>query len=135
MKQIKAGIVGGAGYTGGELLRLLVHHPNVKVSFVHSRSNAGKPVASVHHDLLGETELHFTDKITPRVDVMFLCMGHGESKKFLEDNTIEDSVRIIDLSQDFRLEKASKFQGREFVYRLPELNKKQIAKAKNILNG
>ena len=134
MKQIKAGIVGGAGYTGGELLRLLVHHPHVKVSFAHSRSNAGKPVASVHHDLLGETELHFTDTIDPRVDVMFLCMGHGESKKFLEENTIEDSVRIIDLSQDFRLEKASKFNGRTFVYGLPELNKKQIAKAKNIAN-
>ncbi|HEY0731150.1 MAG TPA: N-acetyl-gamma-glutamyl-phosphate reductase, partial [Chitinophagaceae bacterium] len=109
MKQIKAGIVGGAGYTGGELLRLLVHHPHVKVSFIHSRSNAGKPVASVHHDLLGETKLHFTDKIDSHVDVMFLCMGHGESKKFLEENTIDDSVRIIDLSQDFRLEKGSKF--------------------------
>src|SRR5688572_647448 len=79
---IRAGIIGGAGYTGGELIRLLIHHPYTAVSFIHSRSNAGKPVHSVHQDLLGDTELVFTDEITGDIDVLFLCLGHGESKKF-----------------------------------------------------
>ena len=102
---IKAGIIGGAGYTGGELIRLLIRHPHVAVSFIHSRSNAGQAVAAVHHDLLGETDLVFTNEIGNDIDVLFLCVGHGEAKKFLEATTLPASVRIIDLSQDFRLER------------------------------
>src|SRR3954462_8012939 len=87
-KDIKVGIVGGAGYTGGELIRLLIHHPYVAVSFIHSRSSAGKPVSSVHQDLIGETDLQFTGELSNDIDVLFLCVGHGEAKKFLEANTI-----------------------------------------------
>src|ERR1700741_4410603 len=102
-KAIKIGIMGGAGYTGGELIRLLVNHPPATISFVHSRSNAGKPVSSVHQDLIGEIKLHFSDKITEEVDVLFLCAGHGEAIKFLNENKIPETIRIIDLSNDFRL--------------------------------
>src|SRR5215471_8854119 len=103
MKKINVGIIGGAGYTGGEMIRLLIHHPQAAISFIHSRSNAGKPVASVHQDLIGEIGLEFSGKINQKVDVLFLCLGHGESKKFLEENKIADSISIIDLSHDFRL--------------------------------
>ena len=131
---IRAGIVGGAGYTGGELIRLLIHHPYVSVSFINSRSNAGKPVHSVHHDLLGDSKLKFTNELSNDIDVLFLCVGHGEAKKFLEENEIGEKVRIIDLSQDFRLHPKSKIQNRQFVYGLPELNKEQIRSANNIAN-
>lgn len=133
-KKIKAGVVGGAGYTGGELLRLLLHHPNVVISFVHSRSQAGKAIAATHQDLLGETDLKFTGELADDIDVLFLCVGHGEAKKFLAQNPIPGSIRIIDLSQDFRLQPASNFENRTFVYGLPELNKEQIKSAKNIAN-
>ena len=93
--KIKVGIIGGAGYTGGELIRLLIHHPHVSISFIHSRNNAGKAVESVHQDLIGETDLNFTDKLKNDVDVLFLCLGHGESKSFLEENKIADKIRII----------------------------------------
>jgi N-acetyl-gamma-glutamyl-phosphate reductase len=130
--KIKAGIIGGAGYTGGETIRLLLNHPGVTLSFVHSRSNAGNPLHSVHPDLAGDTELIFTDRIGQDVDVVFLCLGHGESKKFVAENHVAPSTAIIDLSQDFRLgEKAGK---REFVYGLPEVNKSLIRKAKNVAN-
>src|SRR3982750_2712161 len=109
--KIKAGIVGGAGYTGGELIRLLIHHPDVSVSFIHSRSNAGKPVYSIHQDLLGDTELVFTDDTKAlndgSIDVLFLCLGHGESKKFVSANKISDNIKIIDLANDFRLKDQS----------------------------
>src|SRR5688500_2468096 len=104
MATIKAGIIGAAGYTGGELLRLLIHHPQVAIAFAHSRSTAGKPVYSVHSDLIGDTDLLFASEFHSDVDVLFLCVGHGEAKKFLEANPIAPSVKIIDLSQDFRLE-------------------------------
>jgi N-acetyl-gamma-glutamyl-phosphate reductase len=135
-KKINVGIIGGAGYTGGELIRLLVHHPHVEISFINSRSNAGKPVSSVHHDLLGETDLHFTASYPPLGDggVLFLCVGHGEAKKFLEENQIEEKIRIIDLSQDFRLNHHSSIRNRQFIYGLPELNKEQIRTANNIAN-
>jgi len=133
-KNIRAGIVGGAGYTGGELIRLLIHHPGVSVSFVHSRSQAGRPVQSVHQDLIGDTDLKFSDKISQDVDVLFLCVGHGEAKKFLEENKVDDKIKIIDLSQDFRLTQYSKYEKRRFVYGLPELNKEKIRTAKNIAN-
>ena len=132
--KIKAGIIGGAGYTGGELIRLLIHHPGVSVSFIHSRSNAGKPVHSVHQDLLGDTELKFSGELNDDVDVVFLCLGHGESKKFLAENKIADKVKVIDLANDFRLSESSKLDSRNFIYGLPELNREQIKKAKNVAN-
>ncbi|MGZ8538931.1 MAG: N-acetyl-gamma-glutamyl-phosphate reductase, partial [Flavisolibacter sp.] len=132
--KVKVGIIGGAGYTGGELIRLLIHHPYTAVSFIHSRSNAGKPVASVHQDLIGETNLEFTDKISDDIDVLFLCVGHGEAKKFLEQNKIADKIKVIDLSQDFRLSHSAQLEARSFIYGLPELNKEQIRSAKNIAN-
>lgn len=133
-KNIKVGIVGGAGYTGGELIRLLVHHPYVAVSFIHSRSNAGKPVYAVHEDLVGETDWQFTGDLNQDVDVVILCVGHGEAKKFLAENPFNDKVKVIDLSQDFRLTATAKLGNREFVYGLPELNREAIRTAQNVAN-
>ncbi|HET9825291.1 MAG TPA: N-acetyl-gamma-glutamyl-phosphate reductase [Chitinophagaceae bacterium] len=131
---IRAGIIGGAGYAGGELIRLLIHHPYTSVSFIHSRSNAGRPVSSIHQDLLGEIDLKFTNKLSGDIDVLFLCVGHGEAKKFLEENDIHSKTRVIDLSQDFRLLENAKFKKRNFIYGLPELNREQIRSAENIAN-
>ncbi|MER2999455.1 N-acetyl-gamma-glutamyl-phosphate reductase [Pontibacter populi] len=139
-QKIKAGIIGGAGYTGGELLRLLLNHPNVELTFVHSKSQAGKPVHAVHADLLGETELYFSDSFQQEVDVLFLCVGHGEAKKFLAENTFVESTKIIDLSQDFRWNgEAGNAQtidanGRVFTYGLPELQRENIQQAQHISN-
>ena len=130
--KIRVGITGGAGYTGGETIRLLINHPQVELVFVQSRSNAGKPLSVVHSDLVGETELKFSESPGQNIDVLFLCLGHGESKKFLQDNVIHDSVKIIDLSHDFRL--GDSIGKREFVYGLPEVNKESIKKAQNIAN-
>jgi N-acetyl-gamma-glutamyl-phosphate reductase len=132
--QIKVGIIGGAGYTGGELIRLLINHPSAKLSFIHSRSNAGEPVYKVHLDLVGETEIKFTGELSNDVDVLFLCLGHGESKKFLAENTIDEKIKVIDLANDFRLSNSSTIGNRKFVYGLPELNKEQIKTANNIAN-
>jgi N-acetyl-gamma-glutamyl-phosphate reductase len=134
MKKINVGIAGGAGYTGGELLRILVHHPEVHISFVHSSSNSGKPVSAVHTDLLGDTDLVFTNTFLDSIDVLFLCMGHNESKKLLTEQNIAASVSIIDLSQDFRLTQNAVIADRTFVYGLPELNREKITTAKNIAN-
>jgi N-acetyl-gamma-glutamyl-phosphate reductase len=138
MKKIKAGIIGGAGYTGGELIRLLIHHPGTAVSFVHSRSHAGKPVHSIHQDLLGDTELSFTGHIPSSknmdIDVLFLCLGHGESREFLSKNEFPANVKVIDLANDFRLKEQSATGNRQFVYGLPELNRGQIKSAGNIAN-
>src|SRR5882724_2813276 len=134
MKKINVGIIGGGGYTGGELIRLLINHPNASVSFIHSRSNAGKPVHSVHADLLGDTNLEFTDKLSDDIDILFLCVGHGEAKKFLEENKIADKIKVIDLSQDFRLAHSSQIKDRSFVYGWPELNRDEIKSAQNIAN-
>ncbi|MEC5142586.1 N-acetyl-gamma-glutamyl-phosphate reductase [Chitinophaga sp. 212800010-3] len=131
-KKIRAGIIGGAGYTGGEMIRLLLNHPDVTISFVHSRSNAGNPLYAVHADLLGETELLFTSELSNDIDVMFLCLGHGESRKFLEATDVAPHVKVIDLSQDFRLGETVK--ERTFVYGLPELQRDLISKAQNIAN-
>ncbi|SKD00233.1 N-acetyl-gamma-glutamyl-phosphate reductase [Chitinophaga ginsengisegetis] len=131
-KKIRAGIVGGAGYTGGEMIRLLLNHPDVTISFVHSRSNAGNPLYAVHADLLGETEQLFTGDLSNDIDVMFLCLGHGESKKFLEANEVAAHVKVIDLSQDFRLGETVK--DRAFVYGLPEMQRDLIKTAQNIAN-
>lgn len=132
--KINAGIIGGAGYTGGELIRLLLNHPGVNISFIHSRSNAGIPVSSVHQDLLGDTTIRFTGEMNADADVLFLCLGHGESKKFLTENQIPDKVRIIDLANDFRLSDQSQHGSRRFVYGLPELNRDKIKIAANIAN-
>jgi len=132
MQKISAGIIGGAGYTGGETIRLLLRHPQVELTFVHSRSNAGKPLFAVHPDLLGDTELLFTDTMAQDVAVLFLCLGHGESKRFLEETPISASTKIIDLSQDFRL--GDSVMGRAFVYGLPEVNREAISQASNIAN-
>lgn len=131
MNKIKVGIIGGAGYTGGEAIRLLINHPYVELAFVHSRSSAGNLLSDVHVDLTGDTTLKFTDSVQD-ADVIFLCLGHGESKKFLQENNLADSVKVIDLSQDFRL--GDSVNNRQFVYGLPELNKESIKKAKNIAN-
>ena len=132
--KIKVGIIGGAGYTGGELIRLLVNHANVELIFVHSKSNAGKAIHSVHQDLAGSTNMHFSDKTTDEVDALFLCVGHGDSKKFLEQSEISADVKVISLSQDFRLAKNSVFKNRTFVYGLPEINRDTIKTAHDIAN-
>lgn len=131
---IRVGIIGGAGYTGGELIRILLNHPDVTISFVHSSSNAGNTLYKVHADLLGETDLLFTDVLSNDIDVLFLCMGHGDSAAFLKENPIASTIKIIDLSQDFRLIDSSVLNDRSFVYGLPELNKDAIINAQNIAN-
>jgi len=134
MNKIKAGIIGGAGYTGGEMLRILVNHPNVEIAFVNSTSNAGNLISDVHTDLIGDTDLRFVNDIPQDIDVLFLCVGHGDAKKFLAANPINENIKVIDLSQDFRLHEKSTFENREFVYGLPELNRDKIKSANNIAN-
>ena len=131
---IQVGIIGGAGYTAGELLRLLINHPKVQLNFIFSTSNAGNPVYKVHQDLLGLTDLKFSHEINPDVDVVFLCLGHGNSKTFLETHAFSKTTKIIDLSNDFRLNENRNFQDKTFVYGLPELNKEQIKTAQFIAN-
>ena len=131
---ITIGIIGGSGYTAGELIRILMFHPNAKLDFVYSTTNAGKPLSVAHHDLLGDIEMNFTDTINPNVDVLFLCLGHGKSISFLENNQFSDATKIIDLGNDFRLIKDKDFNGKSFVYGLPELNKADIKNAQYIAN-
>ncbi|TYP99352.1 N-acetyl-gamma-glutamyl-phosphate reductase [Tenacibaculum adriaticum] len=131
---IKAGIIGGAGYTAGELIRLLIFHPNVVIDFVYSTSNAGNKISAIHQDLIGTIDLNFTDTINTEVDVLFLCLGHGNSKSFLEKNIFSKTTKIIDLSNDFRLEKDKTIAHKTFVYGLPELQKEQIQNANFIAN-
>ncbi|MCB2379865.1 N-acetyl-gamma-glutamyl-phosphate reductase [Hymenobacter sp. BT635] len=132
--KIKAGIVGGAGYTAGELIRILLHHEFVALGGIVSSSNAGNPVYQVHDDLVGDTELVFAAELAGDEDVVFLCLGHGNSKAWLEKNSLPDTTHIIDLSNDFRLEADAEFADREFVYGLPELNKGRIQQAQSIAN-
>lgn len=127
---IKVGIIGGSGYTAGELLRLIQNHPKATVAFIFSTTNAGKPVATVHQDLLGETDLVFTNVIHPDVNLVFLCLGHGQSKAFLEQYKFAAHTRIIDLGNDFRLDA----HAGTFVYGLPELNRKKIQEAQFVAN-
>lgn len=131
---IRIGIIGGAGYTGGELIRLLLNHPNAEIVFVHSKSNAGIALHKVHQDLIGETELIFAAEINQEIDLLFLCLGHGESTKFLNENDISTSIKIIDLANDFRLTKDSIHREKHFIYGLPELNKETIKSANYIAN-
>ena len=134
MKNIKVGIIGGAGYTAGELIRLLINHSKAQINFVYSTSNAGNKVSVIHQDLEGSTNLKFTNTINSAVDVLFLCLGHGNSTAFLENNTFSDKTKIIDLSNDFRLKKDEVFKGKTFVYGLPELQKEKIKSANYIAN-
>ena len=133
--KIKVGIVGGSGYTGGELIRLLINHPNVDISFINSKTNTGKKVVDIHKDLIGESEIKFIGEIKD-CDVIFFCLGHNKSEEFLRKTPINRKTKIIDLSQDYRLEKS--FIGndnkRNFVYGLPDLYKTEIKTAKNISN-
>ena len=134
MKNLQIGIIGGAGYTAGELIRLLLNHPATYINFVYSTSNAGNKLYKVHQDLIGDTEINFTSKINTDVDVLFLCLGHGNSTAFLEKTTFSDNTKIIDLSNDFRLLADKNFKGKDFVYGLPELDKESIKTAKYIAN-
>lgn len=128
--KIKAGIIGAAGYTGGELIRILLNHPKVTIDFCYSRSQNGKFVSDIHTDLCGDTELVFTNEINTNIDVLFLCLPHGEAKQFLEKNSFSPTAKIIDLSNDFRL----KNNANDFIYGLPELNKNKIKSSKHTAN-
>ncbi|MDR3251003.1 MAG: N-acetyl-gamma-glutamyl-phosphate reductase [Tannerella sp.] len=128
---IKAGIIGGAGYTAGELIRLLINHPDVEIVFVNSSSNAGNKIVNVHEGLYGETDLTFTGNLPlEEIDILFFCTAHGDTKKFLESHIVPKDLKIIDLSQDYRIASPS----HEFVYGLPELNRRAICKAKYVAN-
>lgn len=128
---IKVGIIGGAGYTAGELIRILLNHPQANIAFVQSTSNAGNLVSDVHTDLFGDTDMQFVPEVDfSKVDVVFFCMGHGKSKEFLQKNPVPEHVKLIDLSHDFRL----KCEGNDFVYGLPELNRELIRKSNRIAN-
>ena len=128
---IKAGIIGGAGYTAGELIRLLINHPDVSLTFVNSSSNAGNKIAAVHSGLYGEIDMDFTNELPlADIDVLFFCTAHGDTKKFMESHDIPDSLKIIDLSTDYRAES----DEHEFIYGLPELNRKRIIRVNRIAN-
>lgn len=127
---IRVGILGAAGYTGGELIRLLLNHPDAEIVFANSESQAGLPVSSVHEGLVGDTDLRFTDQLPfDQVDVVFFCFGHGKSEAFLREHDIPASVKIIDLAQDFRLR-----GDHDYVYGLPEINKTDICQASHVAN-
>ncbi|MBB3186844.1 N-acetyl-gamma-glutamyl-phosphate reductase [Microbacter margulisiae] len=129
---IKAGIIGGAGYTAGELIRILINHPEVEIIFVHSESNADNNIVDVHSGLLGETSLTFTNQLDKldAIDVLFFCTAHGDTQRFLDSHSLPESLKIIDLSTDYR----QKREGNPFVYGLPELNRNEICHAKYISN-
>jgi N-acetyl-gamma-glutamyl-phosphate reductase len=132
---MKVGLIGGTGYVAGELIRLLIHHPFVEIAFIHSHSQAGKEISTVHTDLFSEKHLKFTDSFnTDEVDLIFSCLGHGVSNTFFKTNHIPHSVKIIDLSADFRLFQNAEFQNRNFIYGLPELSKEKIKLAHSIAN-
>ena len=131
MSKIKTGIIGGAGYTAGELLRLLLNHPDVELTFVNSSSNAGNKLYDVHGGLFGETEMCFTERLPlDSIDLLFFCTAHGDSRKFMAQHTLPAHLRVIDLSHDYRI----KAEGNEFLYGLPELNRRAICKAKYVAN-
>jgi len=129
MSKIKAGIIGGAGYTGGELIRLLLNHPSVEIGFIHSKSYSGKKVYEVHRDLYQETDLNFVEQIDLNVDVIFLCVAHGEAADFLQKHQLNGAIKVIDLSQDFRIK-----GDHQFVYGLPELQRDKISSADHVAN-
>ena len=136
MKKIRIGITGGAGYTGGELIRILLHHAHTELVFVHSKSHNGQLISHVHQDLTGDTGLLFSDHISQDIDLLFLCAGHGEARKFLQENPVNPEIHLIDLSQDFRLESNNRLSGSDkaFIYGLPELNRDAIKNSKYVAN-
>ena len=128
---IKIGIIGGAGYTAGELIRLLIYHPEAEIVFINSQSNAGRKITDVHGGLLSETDLKFTDQLPlDTIDVLFFCMGHGDTRRFLESHTLPEGLKVIDLSMDYRL----KDESHDFVYGLPELNRRATCSAQHVAN-
>ena len=128
---IKAGIIGGAGYTAGELIRLLINHPEVEIKFVNSSSNAGNKITDVHEGLYGETDLVFTDELPlDEIDVLFFCTAHGDTKKFMDSHNVPEDLKIIDLSMDYRI----KSNDHDFIYGLPELNRRAICHSKHVAN-
>lgn len=128
---IKVGIIGGAGYTAGELIRLLINHSNVEIVFINSSSNAGNKITSVHEGLYGETDMVFTDELPlDKIDLLYFCTAHGDTKKFMESHTLPEDLKIIDLSMDYRIESAE----HDFIYGLPELNRSRISQSKHIAN-
>lgn len=128
---IRIGIIGGAGYTAGELIRLLINHPDAEIVFINSSSNAGNKITDVHSGLFGETDMRFTDELPfDSIDLLFLCSAHGDSKKFMNSHTLPEDVKVIDLSTDYRM----KSDDHEFIYGLPELNRRAICKSKYVAN-
>ena len=130
----KIGIVGGSGFTGGELIRVLLNHPKLKIKFIYSLSQNGKNVHEIHPDLLGKTDIIFSDQISTDIDVLFLCLGHGKSRIFLDKYNFKSDTIIIDLSSDFRLTNNNKYKSRNFLYSLPEFNREKIKQSKSIAN-
>ena len=130
----KIGIVGGSGFTGGELIRILLNHPKFKIKFIYSLSQNGKNIHEIHPDLLGKTDIIFSDQITTDIDVLFLCLGHGKSRIFLDNYNFKSDTIIIDLSSDFRLINNNKYKSRNFLYSLPEFNREKIKQSKSIAN-
>ena len=129
--KVRVGIIGGAGYTAGELIRLLINHPKVEIGFIHSSSQRNKAIHEIHSDLIGESPLQFTQELPFNdVEVLFLCQGHGKAKEFLETHTIPPHLAIIDLSRDYRL----KEEGNAFIYGLPELNREKIQQSRWVAN-
>ena len=128
---IKVGIIGGAGYTAGELIRLLINHPEVEIKFINSSSNAGNKITDVHEGLYGETDLVFTDRLPlDEIDVLFFCTAHGDTKKFMDSHNVPEDLKIIDLSMDYRI----KSDDHDFIYGLPELNRRAICHSKHVAN-
>ena len=130
----KIGIVGGSGFTGGELIRILLNHPKLKIKFIYSLSQNGKNVHEIHPDLLGKTDIIFSNQISTYIDVLFLCLGHGKSRIFLDKYNFKSDTIIIDLSSDFRLTNNNKYKSRNFLYSLPEFNREKIKQSKSIAN-
>ena len=128
---IKVGIIGGAGYTAGELIRILLGHPDAEIVFVNSSSNAGNRLCSVHEGLIGETDMVFTDQLPlDEIDVLFFCTAHGDTRKFMDEHTLPEGLKVIDLSQDYRLAA----EGNDFIYGLPELNRRAICHSTHVAN-
>lgn len=128
---IKVGIIGGAGYTAGELIRLLINHPDVEIVFINSSSNAGNKITDIHEGLYGETDMSFTDQLPlDQIDLLYFCTAHGDTRKFMESHTLPENLKIIDLSMDYRI--AS--DEHDFIYGLPEFNRRRICQSKYVAN-
>ena len=130
----KVGIIGGSGYTGGELIRLVLAHPELDLDFVYSSTKSDIPLTNIHQDLLGNTNLNFTKIVNLNVDILYLCLGHGNSISFLKENSFSENTLIVDLGNDFRLKNDENFNSRKFVYGLPELQRESIEKSNSIAN-